>query len=321
MIPLTSGTFNLIEHALREGPDPCGPRGGPINQASREGSRHGSPGSPPAATRWPPRGPEHLLQMRENLPTPQGACGHAPILQGALASPPRRPSWPPWSKWRSSGRGAPRGHPRQGDGGVRRSWRDPSTLGRSSERQGYGAGALTAPHALSPECSNPLPPPGGGREMCRSPLLTPAIAHPQTADRSLQLEHPSSGFGPHLFLLFLPLWELLPDCSLAWLLPLALPPGGGSAWRPGPSLCATLPHDRCPGVSAQLCVCGSQSPSGIRICHYLCTPDGATGRGSWGYRQRPALSRKHRVGQRQQTSRQKGVGAGGGQGGQGGGPL
>lgn len=38
MFPLTSGTFDWIEHALREGPDPGAPRGGPVNRAPREAS-------------------------------------------------------------------------------------------------------------------------------------------------------------------------------------------------------------------------------------------------------------------------------------------
>ena len=37
MAPPASGTFNLIEHALREGPEPRAPRARPINQAPEAG--------------------------------------------------------------------------------------------------------------------------------------------------------------------------------------------------------------------------------------------------------------------------------------------
>ena len=118
MIPLTSGTFNLIEHTLREGPDPRAPRGGPINQASREGSLPGSLGSPSAAPRGPPRGPDTPPPAGAGkLPPSRGACGHPPDLQGAVASPfPQFPSPPPplplevqqalsSSPWQGMGRG------------------------------------------------------------------------------------------------------------------------------------------------------------------------------------------------------------------------
>lgn len=91
-------------------------------------------------------------------------------------------------------------------------WSELSTLGCSPGRQGYGVGALAAPHSpfterLKPPGAAACPPPPEGRS--RPPMRT----------LFLQLWDPSASLSGSL--------GLLSDYSLAWLSHVALLPGEG----------------------------------------------------------------------------------------------
>lgn len=125
-------------------------------------------------------------------------------------------------------------------------WSELSTLGCSPGRQGYGVGALAAPHSPFTER---LKPPG-------------AAACPPPPRRQITPSHENSlppALGPTCFSFWLFGASLRLFAGLA--LTCGLAPRGGLAWLPGPSLLATLAHDHFPGLSGHLSACGSQTPS------------------------------------------------------------
>lgn len=181
-------------------------------RAHKSGFQRGLPcpslGSPCAATRWPMArvGPSPSRRCRKTPITPQEACGHATaVLQGAVVCPP--PPRLPGSVVLPQTQTRP-----AGDGGMTGGWSELSTLGCSPGRQGYGVGALAAPHSpfterLKPPGAAACPPPPEGRS--RPPMRT----------LFLQLWDPSASLSGSL--------GLLSDYSLAWLSHVALLPGEG----------------------------------------------------------------------------------------------